>query len=121
MISFLLDEGVVTVGALSGIFTTALLNSFKANIVDPGIERLCPSHKLDSQSAPPSSSSSSPISQDKSNFANMFPLPMGTPTGGPKDLIKWQTFLKDFITWLIIMFCLYIFWKTVIHPIKRAK
>ena len=47
MLSFLLDEGVVTVGVLSGLFTTGLLNSFKLNILDPTIEKIIPSHKLD--------------------------------------------------------------------------
>ena len=37
MIGFLLDEGVITVGTLSGLFTTGLLNSLKKNIIDPGI------------------------------------------------------------------------------------
>ena len=30
-------------------------------------------------------------------------------------VIKWQTFLKDFITWLILVFLLYLLWKNVIH------
>ena len=62
MFSFLLDEGVVTVGTLSGLFTTALLNSLKKNIIDPGIERLAPSHKLDSD-------------ETSEKFSNLFPIP----------------------------------------------
>jgi large-conductance mechanosensitive channel len=114
MISFLLEEGVLTVGALSGIFTTGLLNSLKANIIDPSIEKIVPSHKLDCLPPKPSTG------DDKSNFTDMFPLPMGTPP--PRDNnIRWQTFLKDLITWIILMFFLYIIWKKYLHPIKVAK
>ena len=113
MITFLLEEGVLTVGTLSGLFTTALLNSLKRNIVDPSIEKLLPSHRLDKQES----------------FADLFPIPTGPvapppPTDKhPEELsseIKWQTFLRDFITWVIIMFLLYIFWKKVLHPIKNV-
>ena len=106
MLSFLLDEGVVTVGVLSGLFTTGLLNSFKTNIIDPTIEKMIPSHKL-----------------DKDNFANLFPVPVGTPeqTDLPKNILKWQTFLKDFITWMIVMFIFYLFWKFVLVPRKMNK
>jgi large-conductance mechanosensitive channel len=110
MISFLLEEGVLTVGVLSGIFTTGLLNSLKANIIDPGIENIFPSHMLDTQS--------------QSKFSDMFPLPTGKhepPTPSTKHIIKWQTFLKDFITWLIIMYCLYLIWKNDLQPIKNSK
>ena len=62
MLSFLLDEGVLTVGVLSGLFTTGLLNSFKLNIIDPCIEKIIPTHKLDTDS-----------------FTSMFPIPVGTP------------------------------------------
>lgn len=113
MISFLLDEGVITVGTLSGLFTTALLNSLKKNVIDPGIERIAPSHKLDN---------SIKEGDSKSGFSDMFPIPIGSGTDGPPTTtIKWQTFLKDFITWLVIMFFLYLFWKLVLHPNKMAK
>ena len=57
------------------------------------------------------------------NFGNLFPVPIGTPeqTGLPKNVLRWQTFLKDFITWLVIMFFLYLFWKLVLHPMKLNK
>jgi hypothetical protein len=67
MISFLLEEGVLTVGTLSGLFTTALLNSLKRNIIDPSIERLLPSHKLDKQES----------------FADLFPIPTGSDGNKP--------------------------------------
>ena len=115
MIGFLLDEGVITVGTLSGLFTTGLLNSLKKNIIDPGIEKIAPSHKLDKIPSGPSGPS-----KDKSNFSDMFPIPTGTPSDG-SDIIKWQTFLKDLITWIVIMFFLYLFWKKVLHPNKISK
>ena len=106
--SFLLEEGVLTVGALSGIFTTGLLNSLKRNIIDPSIEKVYPSHKLDKNG--------------DEQFGDIFPLPMGTSTNPQySTVIKWQTFLKDFITWIIIMFCLYLFWKKVLQPFRLRK
>jgi large-conductance mechanosensitive channel len=113
MISFLLEEGVLTVGTLSGLFTTALLNSLKRNVIDPSIDKVFPPHTLDNTPT-----------QEKSGFSDLFPIPTGggnePPQGSPAS-IKWQTFLKDFITWLVIMFCLYLFWKKVLHPIKVSK
>ena len=107
MIGFLLDEGVITVGSLSGLFTTSLLNSLKKNIIDPGFEKILPTHKLDT-----------------SSFADMFPIPTGVapPNEQPQsNVVKWQTFLKDFITWIFLMLCLYLFWKKVIYPNKLSK
>jgi large-conductance mechanosensitive channel len=110
MMSFLLDEGVITVGTLSGLFTTALLNSLKRNIIDPSIERLAPSHKLDKK-------------KSDEKFSDLFPIPGGTPetTDPDSTIIRWQTFLKDLITWMVIMFLLYLFWKFVLHPNKISK
>jgi len=106
MITFLLEEGVLTVGTLSGLFTTGLLNSLKRNIIDPGIEKLVPSHKLD---------------KDES-FSSLFPIPVGDePSNKPSATIKWQTFLKDLITWIVLMAILYLFWKKVLHPAKLNK
>ena len=133
MITFLLEEGVLTIGAISGLFTTALLNSLKVNIIDPSIENIIPSHKLDvlpPPTSPPPSPPSSPPSpppspppptKDKSNFASLFPIPIGSDTPNKSTKIKWQTFIKDLVTWIILMFLLYIFWKKVLHPIKIAK
>jgi large-conductance mechanosensitive channel len=118
MINFLLDEGVITVGTLSGLFTTALLNSLKRNIIDPSIERIAPSHKLDNTPQSPSSKEG----ESKSGFSDMFPIPTGPmPDSIPTTTIRWQTFLKDLITWIIIMFFLYLFWKFVLHPNKMSK
>lgn len=115
MFGFLIEEGAITIGTLSGLFTTSLLNSFKANIVDPSFEKLAPSHILDKQA----------IQQEKSNFADLFPVPSGSssiPLEQPKSsVIKWQTFLKDLITWIVIMFFLYLFWKKVLQPMKANK
>jgi len=127
MISFLLEEGVITVGTLSGLFTTSLLNSFKSNIVDPGIENIFPSHKLDKKDMPVISQPQEKPenNENKSNFGDIFPIPVGStpppPTPNQKGGVKWQTFLKDFITWLIIMFCLYIVWKKILQPMRVPK
>ena len=126
MLSFLLDEGVVTVGVLSGLFTTGLLNSFKSNILDPAIEKMIPSHKLDTpikQNITNINQDTPIVKENQSNFASIFPIPVGTPeqTDLPKNVLKWQTFLKDFITWLVVMFIFYLFWKFVLVPRKLNK
>ena len=47
MLTFLLEEGVLSVAAVSGIFTATLLGSFKGNVLDPICENILPSHHLD--------------------------------------------------------------------------
>jgi large-conductance mechanosensitive channel len=106
MISFLLEEGVITVGTISGLFTAAMLNSFRVNILEPSIENLVPSYKLD-----PFTSTS---------LGNIINPPVTIAEQRIKGHVKWQTFLRDFITWLILMFCLYIFWKKVLHKYKKS-
>ena len=44
--SFMLQEGVITIGTISGIFTALLLNSVKNNIIDPCVEKAIPINKL---------------------------------------------------------------------------
>lgn len=109
MLSFLLQEGVLTVGTISGLFTAALLNSLRGNIIDPIIENLVPSHKLDSEE----------------NFEQIMDPKNAIPSSSvnkelPKHKIKWQTFLKDFVTWLFLMFLLYLFWKNFLQKYKKV-
>ena len=101
MISFLVQEGVITVGTLSGIFTAAMLNSLKTNVIDPlSYHCIC---KIDLQD----------------HFEE-------TPKGGQpvsatqNTQIKGKVFLKDFIIWLIMMVILYLIWKYIIVPNKSA-
>ena len=94
MISFLLEEGVLTVGTLSGLFTTGLLNSLKNNIIDPSIENLYPSHKLDKAPVkiPVKVKNEENLQNGKSNFADIFPITVGAvPPTNPaeKNIIKW--------------------------------
>ena len=107
MISFLLQEGVITVGTLSGIFTAGMLNSFRMNILDPTVENLVPSHKLDLSSSV--SKLGEPGNVSVSNLAAV----------SPNTQVKWKTFLRDLLTWVFIMACLYIFWKTVLQKYKK--
>jgi hypothetical protein len=113
MIGFMLEEGALTLGAMSGLFTTSLLNSLKVNIIDPAGEQIMPSSKLVN------------ISNDRSNFGDMFPIPTGPVQVVPVPLvsteIKWKIFLKDFIIWLVLMFCLYLFWKHVLIPLRPVR
>jgi hypothetical protein len=44
----------------------------------------------------------------------------GNQFGGfGKNEIKWKLFIRDLITWLIIMCLLYLAWKHVVQPIKN--
>ena len=103
--SFLVEEGALTLATITGVFTTGLLNSFKTNIIDPSMEKLVPHHLLDSNQA---------------KFGDMFPMPTGVPNPTPQ-IIKWQTFLKDFITWCFLILLMYLIWKYVLKPIRDKK
>lgn len=136
MISFLLQEGVITIGTISGIFTALLLNSVKNNIIDPVVEKVAPTGSLLNrpigeiiddikddgilngsnikkigvpQSAPKNNSN---INLNANTHGNQF-------GGHGKDEIKWKIFMRDLITWLIIMLILYLLWKHVMLPIKN--
>lgn len=107
MLSFLFEEGVLTVGTLSGIFTAGMLNSFRTNILEPLVENIVPVSTLD-------------------GFAGSLENIMNPPvrvaqdlTQAQKKIIRWQTFLKDLTIWLLIMFCLYLFWKFVLRQFKK--
>jgi large-conductance mechanosensitive channel len=106
MISFLFEEGIITVGTLSGIFTASMLNSLRVNVIEPGIENIFPSHKLDNE------------------FTNILDpanaLLTNTPSSSKSNnIVKWKTFLRDFLTWVVVMYCLYLLWKNVLHKYKK--
>ena len=43
----------------------------------------------------------------------------GNQFGGyGKNELKWKIFLRDLITWIIIITILYLVWKYVLYPIK---
>ena len=105
MLTFLLEEGVLSVAAISGIFTATLLGSFKGNVLDPLCETILPSHHLDKQS-------------DKSTIKNILDV-SNTKSEFGSTKIKWQTFIKDLILWIIIMFILYLVWKKLIVNIIK--
>jgi len=150
MMSFMLQEGVITIGTISGIFTALLLNSVKNNLIDPCVEKAIPINKLISRpiseivedikddgklnnSNNPNKSPKSnslPVQQNeqqppqggqqKNGIFNQFGMNNhGNQFGGPgKTEIKWKILLRDFITWVIIIFILYLAWKHILHPIK---
>ena len=104
MLTFLLEEGVLSVGTLSGIFTATLIGSFKSNILDPLSENVAPSHKLD-------------LHAKTSHFNDANNLDANNYSDKKNHKILWQTFLKDLILWILIMFILYIIWKFLIKKI----
>ena len=96
MLTFLVQEGVITVGTLSGIFTAAMLNSLKNNVIDPfSYEFIC-----------------------KTNLEEHFLSNEQQNEKPPQTKINFKVFIKDFIIWLILMIILYLIWKYIIHPIK---
>ena len=107
MISFLFEEGVLTVGTLSGIFTAGMLNSFRTNILEPLVENIVPVSHLDG------------FGGSLENIMNPAVKIQEERTQAQKKIIRWQTFLKDLIMWLLIMFFLYIFWKFVLRRFKK--
>jgi len=115
MISFLLQEGVITIGTVSGIFTALLLNSVKNNLIDPIVEKIAPIDKIHTPQV--STPSKEPDNKNKSN--GIFNA-IGNQFGGSdKSELKTKIFMRDFITWLVIMFVLYLAWKYILHPIKN--
>ena len=118
----MLQEGIITIGTVSGIFTALLLNSLKNNIIDPIVEKAAPLNKIHDllddgklNNSVPSVPKPSQQSQQPMNN-NMF---FGNQFGGlGKDKINWKVFLRDFITWIIIIFILYLVWKHFLNPIK---
>lgn len=109
MLTFLLEEGVLTVGAMSGIFTASLLGSFKSNILDPISETIVPSRNLDKHAQVENMSDANNYSKSNERSKSQFGI----------INIKWQTFMKDLIIWLVIMFVIYLIWKNLIKKIKE--
>ena len=115
MLTFLLEEGVISVGALSGIFTATMLGSFKSNILDPLSEKLIPSHKLDPTLVPKTIDQT----KKKENMANILDAGNYDFIDHTTHKIKWLIFLKDLIIWITIMFILYLIWKHVVKKIAK--
>ena len=104
MISFMLQEGILTIGTLSGIFTALLLNSLKNNIIDPLVEKVVPLHKIgetpEQFQEELEKSGKENLFGDGKKGLNFFNF--GNQFGGlGKDKIKGKVFLRDFLTWLI--------------------
>ena len=115
----MVQEGVITIGTMSGIFTALLLNSLKNNIIDPLVEKTVPLDKLHDLLDDGKINNSVPKSPPETANVNVNNLIFGNQFGGiGKDKINWKIFLRDFITWVIIVFILYLLWKYFLNPIK---
>jgi large-conductance mechanosensitive channel len=90
MITFLLGEGILTIGIISSMFTQSMLASLKQNIIDPFSHRVAEPGNTD-------------------NF---------TDTQINKN-IKWKMFIKDFVVWIIVMFIIYLIWKYIPNPLNK--
>ena len=102
MLGFLLEEGVLSTGILSGLFTNTLLTSLKTNIIDPLAENVVPNHTLDRNG--------DGVVDEKDEIILQQQLKQNKQ-------IKWQSFVKDLIVWIILMAILYLTWKFLIKKI----
>jgi large-conductance mechanosensitive channel len=100
MIDFLLQEGIITTAAFTGIFNNSLLSSFKSNILEPFLENFI--HHA----------------SKRSTFFSKFTSKEKHPES---HKIRWAIFFKDFVGWLFVMFLVYLFWTKIIHPYKAKK
>ena len=107
MLTFLLEEGVISVATVSGIFTATLLGSFKTNILDPFSENLVPNHTLH------------PETDKKEQMSNILDANNYNIFDKKNHKILWKIFLKDLIIWIIIMFILYLIWNYLVKKIKK--
>ena len=115
MLTFLIEEGVISVGALSGIFTATMLGSFKSNILDPLSEKMVPSHFLD----PTLEQKVIDPLKKKENMTNILDANNYDFIDRATHKIKWKIFLKDLVIWIIIMFILYLIWKYIVKKIVK--
>lgn len=93
MISFLINNEVITIAVLTGIFTTSLLNSFRFNILDQISETVAPANEL-------------------------HPVEGAKPP--PPPVIKWKVFLRDLVVWIILMILVNVLWTNVLSQFKKT-
>jgi hypothetical protein len=125
VLTFLKTEQILTLGAITGIFTASLLTSLKLHILEPLVERFLPiEHLRDQLKCPPVPPPKPPDSNEsqkysKQNFSNIESLPVLIPDklcamksgyGAPHN-IKWELFLRELLLWIIIVGIIYIGWK----------
>jgi large-conductance mechanosensitive channel len=103
MLGFLLEEGVLSTGILSGVFTNTLLLSLKTNIIDPLAENVVPDHTLDRNGDGVVDEKDEQILQEQLK---------------QNKQIKWQSFIKDLVVWIILMSVLYLIWTNLIKKIN---
>jgi len=92
MIEFILEQKILTIGAITGVYTSSLINSFVENISNPIFENLIPTYKLDI---------------DGDGITDI------TVVDQSKNKIKWQTFLKDLIIWLVVISLMFIIFNLI--------
>jgi large-conductance mechanosensitive channel len=86
MLNFLINENILGVAPICGLFTSHMLLSLKNNILDPLGHKLFPIDFL--------------ADSNNSNKLNAN--------------INWKLFLKDFVIWIIIMATVYIIWAKLL-------
>jgi len=97
MIDFLINEKIITVGLITGVFTTSLIASLKANIMEPIFENIFKTDVIDVNNNGKLDSVDLQYSNDViKKYARQ---------------IKYKVFLKDLIIWLLIILVIYIIYK----------
>jgi large-conductance mechanosensitive channel len=92
MLSFIFKEGILSLATLSSIFTAHMLGSLKNNIMDPIFENIIESKELDKHA----------------KVANIT-----ISNNEHHKIIKWQTFLKDLIVWILFVIILFYLWNNI--------
>ena len=103
MINFLIEEGVLTIGAISGIFTNNLLVSLKSNIIDPLTENVIPANTLDRNGDGVVDEKDQKLLEEEIK---------------KNKQVKWQSFLRDLIVWIVLMSILYLLWTKIIKKVN---
>ena len=93
MIDFLINEKVISVALITGIFTTSLVSSFKINILDPYFEKVFKTDIIDVNNNGKLDSIDLQYSNEQiKKFSKQ---------------IKSKVFLKDLILWVCVILIVY--------------
>ena len=97
MIDFLINEKIITVGLITGVFTTSLIGSLKINILEPIFENIFKTDVIDVNNNGKLDSVDLQYSNDAiKKYAKQ---------------IRYKVFLKDLIMWILIILVIYIIYK----------
>ena len=91
MLNFLINENILGVAPICGLFTSHMLLSLKSNILDPTVHKLFPE-----------------------DFFGELNDPNNTSGYKINANLNWRFFLKDFVLWIVVMAVFYIIWAKLL-------